>query len=144
MKKILIIASIAAAAVMVCGITGVINFSRKAETKQINFSVSKTASYESQAYSDAFATLSVCVYKVRGNERELLWKHNYNATQLKKFPAANKPMQQTVTIDDITDSRAKIEVCYSLIYNTKGSIMNFCNTEIVSNHSNYKSVNIHI
>mgnify|MGYP000856855724 CR=1 FL=1 len=144
MKKIIIIASIAAAALLICGFSGMGNLFAKEEVKDINLSVYKTASYDAPAYKDAYASLNVTVYRIKGNKKELLWKHNYNATQLKNYPGADKPFQQKVAIKDITDSRAKIEVCYSLSYNTKGSVINFCNTEVIGKKEKAKIVNIHI
>lgn len=142
MKKIIILTAILASAFLICGFAAA-SFNKK-ETKRINISVSKMAGYESAAYKDAFATLYVSVYRVKGNTKQLIWEHNYSQTQLKNFPSANKPLQQSVTINDITECNVKIEVCYSLIYNTKGSIMNFCNTELVTRHVTSKNVNIHI
>lgn len=144
MKKIIIITSLAAASLLVCAFTGIGNLFGKEEVRNINLSVYKTASYDAPAYKDAYASLNVTVFRVKGNKREKLWSHNYNATQLKDYPCADKPFQQKVAIKDITDSRAKIEICYSLSYNTKGSIINFCNTEEISKKDKVKSVNIHI
>jgi hypothetical protein len=99
--------------------------------KDINVEVYKTASYVSPAYANTFATLEVTVVRVKGNKRDTAWQHTFEPTQLKDFPASDKPMVQKITIPNVNDGKEKLEIYYRLSYDSKGSILNFLNTTII-------------
>ena len=69
--------------------------------------------------------------EVNGNKKDTAWQHTFQPKQLKDYPGSDKPMVQKITIPNVNDKREKLEVYYKLIYNTKGSVLNFLNTTII-------------
>ncbi len=133
MKKKLIII-IATALVLLSGsylFFGQQVFSSAPVNKNINVEVYKTASYVSPAYANTFATLQVTVVRVKGNKRDTAWQHTFEPTQLKDFPASDKPLVQKISIPNVNDNKEKLEIYYKLSYDSKGSILNFLNTTII-------------
>lgn len=131
MKKRLIIATAAlllGSSVCFFGQTMLVE---KPVDKNIDVEVYKDASYISPAYADAYATLEVTVVKIKGTKRDTAWQHSFAPTQLKNFPASDKPLLQQITIPNVNDKKEKIEVNYRLTYNTKGSELHFSNAEII-------------
>ena len=96
-------------------------------SKNINVEVYKTASYVSPAYANATATLEVTVVRVRGNKRDTAFQHTFQPTELKNFPASDKPLIQKISIPNVNDKKEKLEVYYKVSYNSQGSVLNAWN-----------------
>ena len=104
----------------------------KTVSKNISFAVYKADDYTSSVYNDASAKLQVTVVKVRGNERSVVWQKNYDAKLLKQYPSAANAISQNVVIHNIAESKEHLEVLYTLTYDSKGSVMQLQNGEIIS------------
>ena len=131
MKRKLIIT---AAALLVSALSVLFSkdlFSEKPVTKDIDVTVYKTASYVAPVYESTFATLEVTIIRVTGNKRDTAWQHTFQPKQLKDYPGSDKPMIEKITIPNVNDKKEKLEVYYKLIYNTKGSVLNFLNTTTI-------------
>src|SRR4051812_11762118 len=100
-------------------------------SKNINVEVYKTASYTSPAYANATASLEVTVVRVKNNQRDTVWQHAFKSTELKDYPASDKPITQIISIPNVNDQKEKLEIYYNVKYNSKGSILNYWNTTII-------------
>lgn len=143
MKKKLIIATVALV------LSSVSFFGMKQSTpttvsKNINVEIYKSASYVSNAYADAYATLHVTVLKVNGNKRDTAWQHDFAPTQLKNFPASDKPLVQQISISNVNDKKEKLEIFYTLTYSTKGSELNFSDGTVIGKGTQTGKLNIKI
>lgn len=145
MKQKLIIAT-SALVMMICSAYVVVNKRTATQpiNKNINVEVYKTASYLSDAYADTYATLQVTVVKVNGVKRDTAWQHSFAPKALKDFPASNQPMLQQITVSNVNDKKEKLEINYRLTYSTRGSELNFSNTETINKGQQFGKVNIKI
>lgn len=145
MKQKLII--IATALILVAG-TGFF-FANKANTttqvsKDIDLEVYKTASYVSPAYANTTASLEVTVVKVKNNVRDTIWQHSFQPTELKDFPASDKPMTQKIFIPNVNDKKERLEVYYKVTYDSEGSVLNFLNYTTIGKGQQTGKLNIQI
>ncbi|HVX49098.1 MAG TPA: hypothetical protein VHB48_03040 [Chitinophagaceae bacterium] len=93
----------------------------KTVSKNVSLAVFRADSYNSTVYADASASLEVYIVKVRGNERKVVWQKNYDARLLNDYPMLQNALSQNVTVNNVVDSKDKLEVVYRLTYKTKGS-----------------------
>ena len=99
--------------------------------KHISVEVYKTASYLSPVYSNATASLEVTIVRVKNNKKDTVWQHSFKPTELKDFPASDKPITQKISIPNVNDSKETLEVYYKVTYNSQGSILNYWNITII-------------
>ncbi len=104
----------------------------KAISKNISFEVYKASNYTAAIYNDASARLQVTVVKVRGNERSIVWQKNYDAKLLNQYPSAENAFSQNVVINNVVDSKEHLEVFYTLTYDSKGSVMQVQDGEVIA------------
>ncbi len=93
----------------------------KAVSKNISFAVYKAGDYNSNIYADASARLQVTIVKVRGSKRSIVWQKSYDAKLLNQYPSLQNAIAQNVVINNVVDSKEKLEVVYTLTYDSKGS-----------------------
>lgn len=93
----------------------------KTVSKNISFAVYKTGEYNSNIYADASAKLQVTIVKVRNNTRSIVWQKSYDAKLLSQYPSLENAIAQNVVINNVVDSKEKLEVVYTLTYDSKGS-----------------------
>jgi hypothetical protein len=116
----------------------------KTVSKNISVAVYKADTYTSSIYNDASARLQVTVVKVRGNERSVVWQKNYDAKLLKQYPSVENAISQNVVINNIAESKEHLEVLYTLTYDSKGSVMQLQNGEVISKGKNSGKLFINI
>ncbi len=104
----------------------------KPVSKNISFAVYAANDYSSPVYKDASAKLRITVTKVKGCSRTIVWDKTYDAKQLHDYPSFQHAMSQKVVINNVLDSREKLEVVYTLTYDNKGSVMQMYNGTVVS------------
>lgn len=126
MKKHLVWLAIGAAVVLLAAwskpLIENISF-EKPVSKSISFAVYKENTYASQVYSDASAKLQVAVVKVRGNKRSTVWQKEYDAKLLKEYPSLENALAQKVIVNNVVDGKDRLEVVYTITYDSKGSKM---------------------
>ena len=113
-------------------------------SKNIDLEVYKTASYVSPAYANATASLEVIVVKVKNNQRDTIYQHSFQPTELKNFPASDKPMTQKISIPNVNDKKERLEVYYKVTYDSKGSVLNFLNYTTIGKGQQTGKLNIQI
>src|SRR4051812_14844122 len=123
---------------------GIKNSAKKPVDKNVNVEIYKTASYVSPAYANTFATLQVTVVRVKGNKKDIAFQHTFQPKELKDYPGSDKPMVQKITIPNVNDRKEKLEIYYRLTYDSKGSVLNFLNTETIGKGKQTSKLNIKI
>lgn len=93
----------------------------KPVSKNISFAVYKENNYASKVYDDASAKLQVSVVKVRGDKRSIVWTKEYDAKLLKEYPSLENALAQKITVNNVVDSKERLEVVYTITYDAKGS-----------------------
>jgi len=116
----------------------------KTVSKNISFAVYKSDNYDASIYNDASARLQVTVVKVRGNERSVVWQKNFDAKLLKQYPSAANAISQNVVIHNVVDNKEHLEVLYTLTYDTKGSVMQLQDGQVISKGVKCGSLRINI
>jgi len=104
----------------------------KMVSKNISFAVYKTGNYTSKVYDEASAKLQVTVVKIRGNKRSIVWRKDYDAKLLKEYPSLENAFSQNLVISNVVDSKEQLEVVYTLTYDSKGSVIQLQNEEVIS------------
>lgn len=95
----------------------------RAVEKNISFSVYKTSSYNSAVYSNTSAQVHIIVEKVRGNIRTKVWEQTLDAKQLSQYPTIQQAMTQTIKVPGVHIKKERIEVSYTLTYDSQGSTL---------------------
>jgi len=93
----------------------------KTVTKNISFAVYTSDNYNASVYANASASLQVSIVKVRGNERKVIWQKAYDARLLKEYPNLANALAEKVIVNNVVDSKDKLEVVYTLTYSDNGS-----------------------
>lgn len=93
----------------------------KTVSKNVSLAVYTTDNYNSNIYADASASLQVYIVKVRGGERKVVWQKAYDAKLLKEYPTLQNALAQNITVNNVVDSKDKLEVVYRLVYKDHGS-----------------------
>ena len=125
MKKhvwILVAAAVVLLAAWAKPIVEKINF-EKPVTKNISFAVYKANNYTSKVYDNASAKLQVAIVKIRGGKRSIVWQKEYDAKLLKEYPSLENALAQKVVVNDVVDSKERLEVMYIITYDAEGSKM---------------------
>ncbi len=144
MKKISIIIAAAMLIIITTGFISYKNFTVKKVNKNINVEVFKDASYNAPVYADAYATINITVIKVNGSKRDTAFTHNFTPMQLKSFPSSDKPLLSKISVSNINDKQERLEVYYTLTYNTKGSQLVFCDVTLIGKGKKSGSLSIKI
>lgn len=113
---------IAAAGAMHTQVSAVITPAKPVD-KNISFAVYKGVNYSSEVYNNTSAQVHITVEKVSGDKRTIVWEQTLDAKQLNQYPTLEQAMKQTVTIPNVLDSKERIEVSYTLTYDSQGSTL---------------------
>jgi len=145
MKKIIILSSLflALTAAVLFAVPNLFK-KEKPVSKEINLAISSNNNYSSAAYDDAKASVHVVITKIKGNQQTLVLDKVYNAMQLKQIPDNGNAMNSKVVIPNVFDSKEKLVVTYTITYDTKGSVIEFCNGKTAAEKSNQEQIDINI
>ncbi len=116
--------------------------------KQINlpvvFSVYKTSSYNAPIYKDSKVSLRITITAEKGNKKELLWQRIYPNRMISDFPMIGRASTQQVKLNQLFGAHENIRVQYELIYDSKGSILQTQNSELLTPHTSDQVIRIAI
>ena len=105
--------------------------SEKTVNKNISFAVYKGNNYASDIYNNTSAKLHITITKVRGTNRTVVWDKTFDAKLLKQYPSLENALTQQVTVPNVLDAKERIEVTYTLTYNSNGTELQMQNdTEV--------------
>lgn len=104
----------------------------KTVTKNVSLAVYSNDNYKASVYSSASASLQVSIVKVRGGERKVVWQKNYDAKLLKDYPTFANALAEKVVVNNVVDSKDKLEVVYTLTYTDKGNQLQLQDGTIIS------------
>jgi len=104
----------------------------KAVTKNVSLAVYTNDNYNASIYSNASASLQVSIVKVRGSERKVVWQKSYDAKLLKDYPTFANALAEKVVVNNVVDSKDRLEVVYTLTYNDKGNQLQLQDGTIIS------------
>lgn len=113
---------IAAAAAMHTQVSAVINPAEPVE-KNISFAVYKGSNYSSDVYKHTSAQVHITVEKVSCDKRTIVWEQTLDARQLNQYPSVQEALKQTVKIPNVLNNKERIEVSYTLTYDSQGSTL---------------------
>lgn len=144
MKKIIIIAAIILTA-SIAAFTPVKYFTKEQPvSKEINLAISSNNNYSSAAYNDAKASVHVVITKLVGNKQTIVSDKVYNNMQLSQVPTNGNAINSKIVIPNVFNKKEKLVVTYTITYDSRGSIIQFCNGTIASDKSNSEKIEIHI
>jgi len=124
MKKQLVWLTVVIAAVMLAAFNKPLKeiiAPEKTVSKNISLAVYSKDDYKASIYSNASASLQVSIVKVRNGERKLVWQKSYNARLLKDYPSLTNALAEKVIVNNVQDSKDKLEVIYTLTYTENGN-----------------------
>ncbi len=99
--------------------------------KNISFAVYKGNTYASEIYNSTSAKLHITIEKVSGRKRTIVWSKTFDAKLLKQYPSLEHALFQTVTVPKVIGND-RLEITYTLTYNSNGSELQMQNGTIVS------------
>lgn len=114
----------------------------KTVNKNISFAVYKSDNYSSDVYNNTSATLHIVITKVRGTSRTIVWDKTFDAKLLKQYPSLENAITQQVTVPNVLDSKERIEVTYTLTYDSHGSQLQMQNGTEVDGTSDKLDISI--
>ena len=112
--------------------------------KQVQLTIYSNNDYSAEAYNEALASVHVVVTKVKGSSKKIVWEKTFTALPLKNYPTLGNAFTQQVNIPDVFDSKEKLEVSYSITYDSKGSVLRFVNGEVLPKGVTKDNLMIHI
>lgn len=112
--------------------------------KQVQLTIYSKNDYTASVYDEALASINVTVTKVKGSSRIVVWQKTFNAIPLKSYPTIGNAFTQQVNIPNVMDTKEKLEVTYSITYDSKGSVLKFVNGEILPKGVTKDNLMIHI
>ncbi|WP_153800630.1 hypothetical protein [Foetidibacter luteolus] len=116
----------------------------KPVTKDISLAVYAGSNYNSKIYDESVAKLHVTVYKVRGKKESIVWQKSFDAMELKELPDCSNALSQEVRISNVFDKKEQLIVTYTLVYESKGSIVERYNGSLVGKGKNAEKLYINI
>lgn len=106
----------------------------KAVNKEINLSLNSDSIYSSKAYDMAKAYVQISIKKIRGGKETIVWKKDFENMQLKQY--GNSALPATVHVP-VLDSKEKLEVDYTIIYNSDGKTLQLAGKQLLDKRSNH-------
>lgn len=116
----------------------------KPVSKSISFAVYTQNNYTSKVYNDASAKLRVTVVKVRGNKRNAIWQKEFDAKLLKDYPTLQNALAQKVVVNNVVDSKERLEVIYTITYDEKGKQLQLVDGTVLNKGTNNGQLFINI
>lgn len=104
----------------------------QAISKNISLAVFSNDNYKASIYAHASASLQVSIVKNRGGERKLVWQKNYDAKLLTQYPSLANALSEKVVVNNILDSKDKLEVIYTLTYKDNGNSLQLMDGTIIT------------
>lgn len=111
-------------------------------SKSISFSVYAGKNYSAPVYHDALASLHIVIVKTWGSKETVVWDKTYQAMELRNFPSLQNAVSENIVIGNIKDGKEKLEVTYTLTYNTKGSVLQMSGDTIIAANTKPEQVYI--
>lgn len=108
----------------------------KAVNKEINLLLNSDSIYSSKAYDGALAQVQVSIKKIRGTKETIVWKKEFAPRQLEQYNASTTPAASVHV--SVVDSKEKLEVEYSIIYNSDGKALQLAGKQLLDKKSNHK------
>jgi len=124
MKKQLVWLTVVIAAVMLAAFNKPLKeiiAPEKPVSKNISLAVYSSDNYKASIYANASASLQVSIVSVRNGERKLVWQKNYDARLLNQYPSLANALAEKVVVNNVVDSKDKLEVIYTLTYTDNGN-----------------------
>jgi len=108
----------------------------KTVSKSVSFAVYKADNYSASIYNNASAKLQVAIVKVRNGKRSTVWQKEYDAKLLKEYPSLQNALAQKVVVNNIVDGKEKLEVVYTITYDSDGSTMQLQDGTVIDRGAN--------
>ena len=134
MKKLLLIAPAFLIGLIVIGFQNQIkkiSVANKTIDTEIDLHIQSDNKYLSSAYDGATAQIHVTVTKINGNKKMIVWEKDFKNMQLKNYSNSSNNTQ-TLTISNLRSSKGKLEVSYTITYNSNGSILQLANETVMN------------
>lgn len=97
---------------------------------EIDLHIKSDNKYLSPAYDEATAQIHITVTKISGSKRVVVWEKDFKNMQLKSY--SNNFNTQTLMISDLAQSKEKLEVTYTVTYNSNGSVLRLANETVIN------------
>ena len=115
----------------------------KVEDKSVSFSIFKSISYNSEAYSNTSAQVQITVEKVNTNgEHKKVWVKTYSAKYLSQYPDAAKALSGTVVVSNLNSKKEYLQVTYILTYNSKGQELQIQGGDVIKEKNKTNDISI--
>ncbi len=145
MKKAIIFTSILLPAlVALLLVTPLFRNAKKPVNKEINLAISSNNNYNSAAYDEATASVHVVITKVNGNQQTVVSDKIYSSMPLRQVPTNGNAINSKIIVPNVFDGKEKIVVSYTIIYDSRGSVIEFCNGQIAAEKSDHDHIDISI
>ena|SRR5437867_811312 len=103
----------------------------KTISKTISFAVYKSNSYTSKIYNNTSAQLQITIEKVSDKKHTVIWGKTFDAKLLKHYPDLKNALLQKVTVPDVACKKERLEISYTLTYNSNCSELHIQGDTIV-------------
>ncbi|MGN6616539.1 MAG: hypothetical protein ACTHJ5_05140 [Ilyomonas sp.] len=133
MNKLLIIAPMLFVSITVIGLQNRFNkifTASKTISAEIDLHIQSDNKYLSSAYDEATAQIHVTVTKISGSKRIVVWEKDFKNMQLKNY--SNNSNTETLMIPNLAQSKEKLEVTYTVTYNSNGSVLQLANEAVIN------------
>ncbi len=111
---------------------------QKPVSKEINLAISSHNNYSSAAYNDAKASVHIIITKVNGTKKTVVSDNLYNDMQLNQIPINGNEISRKVIIPNVFNDKEKLVITYTISYDSRGSIIQFCNEQTASENNKEK------
>ena len=112
--------------------------------KEINLAITSSNNYSSAAYNDAKASVHITITKISSKQKTVVLDKVYDAMQLSLVPTNGNAINSKVIIPNVFNGKEKLMITYCISYNSRGSIIEFCNGKVASDKSNNEKIQINI
>ena len=116
----------------------------KPVNRNISFSIYKGSNYNAPVYNNTIAQVKITVEKVSDSKRTVVWEQTLDARQLSQFPSFQEAKMQTITVPGVLTKKERIEVNYTLTYNSDGSTLQMQGGSVISGKENSSQLLISI
>jgi len=142
MKKIkfltpIIVAAVVAVYTMSGSIKQMITPTKPVE-KNVSFALYKGSDYSADVYKNTVASVHIKIEKVSSKGRTTVWEKTFDAQTLKQYPSLQNAIAQTVKVPNVFDSKERLEVSYTLTYDSNGSELQMQNGTVVNGNGTDK------
>ncbi|HWB24658.1 MAG TPA: hypothetical protein VG738_04220 [Chitinophagaceae bacterium] len=101
------------------------------QSKTLSMAVYTDNNYAAKIYDASTAGLTISVKKVNAKSNEVVWVESFPALALKLFPTLENAFKPVIKIPAMS-AKDVLEVSYTLTYDSKGSVLQMANTEVVT------------